>query len=70
MLSLQGIMAGRYVTKEVQAIIVGMRIVGLKLKDIALIVERLVPIISRIINSYYEHGSIELPKRSRDLRSY
>ena len=65
MLSLQGIMVERYVTEEVRAMIVGMRIVGLKLSEIALIVERHVPTISRIINSYYEHGSIELPKRSR-----
>ena len=64
MLSLQGIMARRYVTKEVRAMIVGMRIVGLKLSEIALIVERHVPTISRIISSYYEHGSVELPKRS------
>ena len=63
MLSLQGIMAGRYVTEEVRAMIVGMRIVGLKLSEIALIVERPVLTISRIISSYYEHGSIELPKR-------
>ena len=44
--------------------IVGMRIVGLKLSEIALIVERLVSTTSRIINSYYKHGSIELPMRS------
>ena len=65
MLSLQGIMAGRYVTKEVRAMIVRMRIVGLKLSEIALIVERPIPTISRIINSYYEYGFVELPKRSR-----
>ena len=57
-------MARRYVTKEVQAMIVGMRIVDLKLGEIALIVKRHVPTISRIINSYYEHGCVELPKRS------
>ena len=44
--------------------IVGTRIVGLKLSEIALIVERHVLTISRIINNYYEHGSVELPKRS------
>ena len=48
-----------------QAMIVGMRIVGLKLSEIALIVERPVPTISKIITSYYEHGSNELPNRSR-----
>ena len=47
-----------------RAMIVGMRIVGLKLNEIALIVERYVPIISKIINSYFEHGYVELPKRS------
>ena len=65
MLSLQGIMAGRYLIEEVQAMIVEMRIVGLKLSEIALIVERHVPTISRIIDNYYEHDSVELPKRSR-----
>ena len=45
--------------------IVGMKIVGLKLSEIVLIVEKAIPTISRIINNYYEHGSIELPKRSR-----
>ena len=57
-------MAGRYLPEEVRAMIVGMRIVGLKLSEIALIVERLVPTISRIISSYYKHGSVELPNRS------
>ena len=65
MLSLQGIMTGRYVTEEVRAMIVGMRTVGLKLSEIALIVERPIPTISKIISSYYEHGSVKLPKRFR-----
>ena len=46
MLSLQGMMAGRYVTKVVQAMIVGMRIIHLRLSEIALVVERFVPTIS------------------------
>ena len=45
--------------------IVGIRIVGLKLSEIALIVERYFPTISRIINSYYEHDFVELSKRFR-----
>ena len=44
--------------------IVGMRIVDLKLSEITLIVERPIPTISRIISSYYEYGFVELPKRS------
>ena len=52
-------------TKEVQAMIVGMRIVNLKLDEIALIVEKHVLTISRIINNYYEYGSLELLRRCR-----
>ena len=65
MLSLQGIMVGRYVTEEVRAMIVGMRIVGLKLSEIALIVERPILTILKIISSYYEHGFVEFSKRFR-----
>ena len=57
-------------TKEMQAMIVGMRIVSLELGEIALIVERQIPTISRIISSYHEYGSIELLKWFEDLRSY
>ena len=43
--------------------IVGMRLVGLLLSEIAIIVDRLKSIISRIIKNYYEHGFVKFPKR-------
>jgi transposase len=62
------IMARRYVTNKVQNMIVGMRLAGLLLSEIEIIVDRLKLPISRIIKGYHEHGSIELPKRSRRPR--
>ena len=42
-------MVGRYVTNKVQNMIVGMRLAGLLLSEIAIIVDRLKSTISRII---------------------
>jgi transposase len=61
-------MVGRYVINEVRNMIVGMRLAGLLLNEIVIIVDRLELIISRIIKSYHEHGSVELPRRSRRPR--
>jgi transposase len=58
-------MAGRYVTNKVQNMIVVMRLIGLLLSEISSLVNRSKSTISRIIKNCHEHGSIELPKRSR-----
>jgi hypothetical protein len=43
--------------------IVGMRLVGLLLSEIAIIVDRLKSTIYRIIKNYHEHGFVKFPKR-------
>ena len=58
-------MAGRYVTNIVRNMIVVMRLIGLLLSEITILVVRSKSTISRIIKNCHEHGSIELPKRSR-----
>jgi transposase len=56
-------MAGRYVISKVRNMIVGMRLAGLMLGEIAIIVDRSELTISRIMKTY--HGYVEIPRRSR-----
>ena len=70
MLSLQGIMTRRYVTEEVRAMIVEMRIVGLKLSEIALIVERMFLQFLESSVATMNMVVLNFQKGLEDLRSY